>query len=286
MNHLTLKSKALAVGTVGLMALTAAGCGSSSHKSSSVQSSGGQSSSVQSSSVQSSGGGSTATVNAACVSASSTIGSVYETVGERYLASTSAWGAGTTAGKAVAVSQLVSALQTVKAPSGQEANYKTLLSLSEQDRNLLQQEEAAAKKGDQSGFGSLEQRRAAINNQSDKLSLRLGLPACAGKAVSSADQAQITHVIVHSATAGDPAECTQAFTAAFIKQSFGTMAKCVSDQKRPTSHPTSVDVSNFRGAGDYAYAAAIAHFASGKTQKLSFALLRQNGSWRLLQRLS
>jgi hypothetical protein len=41
-------------------------------------------------------------------------------------------------------------------------------------------------------------------------------------------------------------------------------------------------VSNVKGAGDFATADVVFHFATGKSENLSVAILNQDGSWRLL----
>ena len=76
----------------------------------------------------------------------------------------------------------------------------------------------------------------------------------------------------------------QNFTLAFVKQNWGILAVCIRNGKRPVgpNNPRSVDVSNIKGAGDFATADVVFHFASGRTKNLSVATYHQNGTWRLL----
>jgi glycine/serine hydroxymethyltransferase len=171
----------------------------------------------------------------------------------------------------------------VKPSSGQAANYKTYLSMLQQERTLLLQEEATVKSGDQATYGSLDSRRTSLTNSSDRLAQRMGLSVCANRGITNADKAQITQLAA-SAKTNSPSQCTQDMTPAFVKQEFGSMAACITNGKQPVgpSNAKSVDISNIAGAGDFATGDVVLHLRSGHTQNLSAAFFRQHGSWRLL----
>lgn len=267
MKSVALKPRAFAFGIVSLPLLIAA-CGSTSK--SSTSSTSGSSAFVSS-------------ANAACASAFSTQGAVYESMGEQYKVGTPSWAAGLAAGQAKALKDMLATLQGLTPPSGQAAMYKTLLNYGQQDVADLNQASAAAIKGDSAAYQSAESKGAAVTAKAEELSAQMGLASCADNGLSGSDKAQITHVIAYTSTVGNPAECTQNFTAAYIKQAFGSMSACVQDQKHATSPvPKSVTVTGIKGAGDFATADAVYHLTSGKSQKVSFAVFRQNGSWRLV----
>jgi hypothetical protein len=222
--------------------------------------------------------------DAACVTRATTVGSVYETTGERHKAFTGAWAAGVAGGQAMAQSQELTVLKGLKPPSGQGATHSKLLSTLQQMAGVLRQEQSAATKGDAAGFKALDSTYSNLNNTADRLAAQLGLSACAGNGLSSSDKSQISHVVSSTVVTNSTSHCTQNVTLAFIRQVWGTMANCVRNGKRPVgrNNPRSVDVSHYKGAGDFATADVVFHFAGGRRQKLAVGAYRQNGSWRLL----
>jgi hypothetical protein len=264
-----MRNRAAAVAVVLLPALAVAACGSGSRSSSSSGSA--------------SNSGFVASANAACDANSTTQGGVYETVGEKYKPGTAPWAAGIAAGEAVALHQMYVALQPLNAPSGQAATYTRLVNDVKQGASVAAQERSAAASGDQSAYKSASVKLTSLSNDEEQLAGQIGLASCADNHLSSSDKASITHVVTTSPTTSSPSQCTQEMTPAFIKQQFGTMAACIQNGKQPVgpNNPKTVDVSGITGAGNFATANVVFHFASGKSQSLSVALYKQS-SWRLL----
>lgn len=255
-----MRSRALALGLAPLPVLIAA-CGGS----------GGNSSFVSN-------------VNAACSTRATTVGSVYETTGEHYKPFTAPWAAGVAAGEAVARNQELTALRGIKPPSAHATTYTSYLNTLQGMVSALRQQQSAATSGNSTAFKAADARYSSLTKTADGLATNLGLSTCAGNGLSGSDKSSINHVISSTAVTNSPSQCSQNYTAAFVRQNWGTMAGCIRSGKQPVgaNNPKSVSVSNVKGAGHFATADVVFHFASGKNQNLSVAVLNQSGSWRLL----
>lgn len=258
--HGGMRSKVLALGLAAVPVLIAA-CGGSS-----------------------SNGGFVSKGNAVCSTRASTVGTVYETTGEHYKPFTAPWAAGVAAGQAVARNQELTSLRGIKPPSGQATTYGDYLNTLRQMVGDLHVEQSAATSGNAANFKAADSKFASLSKTADSEATKLGLSSCAGDSLSSNDKSHIVHVISSTAVTNSPSYCSHAYTVAFVKQQWGSMAACIQDGKRPvgSKNPKTVDVSNVKGAGDFATADVVFHFATGKSENLSVAILNQDGSWRLL----
>jgi hypothetical protein len=264
MRSATLKSKGVALAAALLPALALAACGGSSN-------SGG-------------GNGFAAKANQACAAYSSANGAIHETIGEQYKANTASWAAGTTAGDMVATQHEIAALKGLRPGAGQAATYKTYIGDLQQIAALLGQEKTAAVNGDATAFHQVDAQLGTLDQATKKVAAQLGLSSCAGNGLAAADKATITNLVTTTQETNSPTQCTQDFTAAFIKEAYGSMAACLAAGKQPVGpgNAKTVNVTSIDGAGDFAVVQATAQDVSGKTVNVTAGVYRQNGTWRLV----
>lgn len=226
--------------------------------------------------------------NKICTDGNSQYGAELEKVGEQHKADTAEWAAGQSealqgveqhAAKALVNMSTVEEAVPDQQKSAFESFTLLVARLADTDGQLAD----AANGNDQQTFQQLDQQRSATSDQRDAAATKLGLDACAFKGLSDSDVSDIKELVTHSGTTNDPNLCTDAFTAAYVLEQFGTSDGCVKDQEHPSNPtPTSVTVTNVMGSGDYGTADATAHLPNGQDQKASFAVLRQDGKWRLM----
>lgn len=221
--------------------------------------------------------------NAVCADADTSYGAALEAVGERYKPGDREYAAGEAAGAQEANRQEVKAMRKLDVPARHRRDFKAFLKLEQQAIKIDGQQSKAAIDGDKAKYQRLDEQRSKNRKGRDHFASRLGFDTCTGHGLSSRDVSQIKALITHSAMVNDPALCTDSFTQAFIHEQFGTTADCVQRQQQdPSDNPTSVDVSDVVGSKNLASATAVSHLPSGKVEKVSFGIYRQDGDWRLM----
>lgn len=217
-----------------------------------------------------------------CATRGSAYGAALEQIGESYKPFTQPWAAGQAAGAATAGQQEAAALRGLEPPPALASRHKALVAAIAAAVRVAQQQKTAATNSDQARFKALDGKRTALENRGEAIAHRLGLPTCADQ-LPAQDVAALKHVISTTATHSDPAFCTRQFTRAFVHEQFGSVARCRREQQdssQPT--PRSASVGRLFGAGDYATGTAALTMPGGKTQRVSVALLRQGGQWRMM----
>ena len=114
----------------------------------------------------------------------------------------------------------------------------------------------------------------------------LALVACGGGSDSAEDQ--IEAAIETSATASDPANCTELETVRFVEQSSGesgkgAVAKCEENAKDPEGKAEAVAVSKIEVDGSKATANAAITGGNFRGQTISIDLVEEDGQWKLDQ---
>ncbi len=121
------------------------------------------------------------------------------------------------------------------------------------------------------------------------LASALLLAACGGGGGSESDEDQITDVITTSVTSTDPANCEALETLAFMEQQAGTsdgkeaVAECEEEAKDSSGKPKEAKVTKVKVSG--ADATADVAFVGGSFdgQKVTVALVEEDGDWKLDQ---
>jgi hypothetical protein len=119
----------------------------------------------------------------------------------------------------------------------------------------------------------------------------LALSACGGGGSSSSggdDEGAIVTAIEKSATANDPAKCTEFQTLAFNEQEKATSGKeateiCEEEAEGQSSPAKSVEVSNVNVEGEKATAEATIGGSALNDQTVELELVEEGGNWKLNQ---
>lgn len=115
--------------------------------------------------------------------------------------------------------------------------------------------------------------------------LALASVALAACGSGNNDQSDITSVIKHAATSGDPAACTKDQTLHFTEQTFGggrgqsAVQSCEKDAA--SSKSSSADVSNVKVSGNTATADVALTGAALDGQTVNVGLVKEGGQWKL-----
>jgi hypothetical protein len=116
----------------------------------------------------------------------------------------------------------------------------------------------------------------------------LTLAACGGGGSDSGDEESIEAAIVRSATTGDPANCTEVETQAFVEQSSdekgpAAVKECEKEAKDQSNNAKTVRVTKVKIDGDEATADAAITGGGFDGQVISIALVEEDGTWKLDQ---
>lgn len=173
--------------------------------------------------------------------------------------------------------QAYNQLKGVKASSG-AADYSQFLSSMNQQISILGQAQQAAQSNDPKTFNKLNTQYWTVNGQLTAAAAKAGLTACAQK-LPPDQQTAVKQVVVRTGTTGDPAQCTQDFTPAYVVEQFGSPSKCVAAQKQPQSIK-SVDISSIIGVSKVAaWAIAVPHGGPAGGKRFRVMLFYENGRW-------
>jgi hypothetical protein len=172
-------------------------------------------------------------------------------------------------------------LKALEAPSSANSSYQQFLDIRDQMQSQLAKGVTAAKAGDEAAYNKAEQEYLHLSNQADSAAADAGLTVCAEKL--SADQESAARAVVtRTGTANDPSQCTDDYTAAFVKAQWGSVSACQKAQKKGSPPLDGVDIKTLVGVDSiYADATVLAHGGSQDGQTLDVSLIYEDGSWKV-----